>query len=422
MKIEGWPPAVRAGLWILAAVGGVWLLGQLLTLIAFFWDIILLFFLAWLLSFTLRPVVDQLSEHPVPRPVIRWVRDIGHTAWADRLSGWHFSRSVITILVYASLVFLIITILVFIVPVAVTQFGELASRLPVYGAEALAFFQRLQAENPTWLERLNAQAAQFGVDLEEAYRSLNIMGSVQSLAGRLAQNTLGIAAGFASLLANLFLVIILGFYITLDTPRLSHWFISAVPEQWQDEVEFLFNNVDRTFGGFIRSQLLMALISTVGTLVTMQLAGLGFVVVVSLFAGVIMLIPYIGAPIALFLPTLIALFQSGLSTAIVVFLAILALQQLVLHIMMPRIMSETMGMHPLLVFAALLTGVRVAGFWGALFGIPVVGVLAAMLSFIYQRNVLDVSAEISEVALEPDSQPVATTPPMKLEEQRTRSP
>lgn len=161
-----------------------------------------------------------------------------------------------------------------------------------------------------------------------------------------------------------------------------------VPARWQDEVEVLFESIDRNFGGFIRSQLLMAVISTLGTLVVMQLAGLGFVIVVSLFAGLIMLIPYIGAPIALFLPTLIALFQSGFITAVLVFLALLALQQLVLHIMMPRIMSETMGMHPLLVFAALFIGVRVAGFWGALFGIPVVGVLVAMLNYIYTRNVL----------------------------------
>ncbi|MFQ5340916.1 MAG: AI-2E family transporter [Anaerolineae bacterium] len=422
MNLDEWSPTIRAALWILAVVGSVWLLGQLLSLIAFFWDIILLFFLAWLLAFTLRPVVDQLSMAPVPRAVVRWLRENGHGVWAERLASWHLSRLLATLLVYAGLVVLLITAIIFIVPVAVTQTGQLVSRIPSYGAEILAFFQRLQTENPAWLERINTQAAQFGVDLGEAYRSLNITGSAQSIAGRLAQNTLGIAAGFASLLADLLLVIVLSFYITLDTARLSRWFISTVPGQWQDECQVLFDNVDQTFGGFMRGQLLMAVVSSLGTMVIMQIAGLNFIVAVSLFAGTIMLIPVIGAPVALFLPTLIALFQSGLNTAIVVFIAIFALQQAVLHIMMPRILSQTMGMHPLLVFAALLAGVRVAGFWGALFGIPVVGVLAATLNHLYYRNVLGVTTTPPEVVPTPKSEGVITAPTVPLEEQRTHSP
>lgn len=421
MNFDEWSPALRAALWILAVAGSVWLLGQLLTLIAFFWDIILLFFLAWLLSFTLGPVVDQVSKAPVPRALIHRLHENKQDVWAERLAGWRLSRLLATLLVYAGLVILLITAIIFIVPIAVTQFGQLVSRIPAYGAEMLAFFQRLQTENPAWLERINAQASQFGVDLGEAYRSLNIVGSAQSVAGRLAQNTLGIAAGFASLLADLFLVIILSFYITLDTARLSRWIISSIPGQWQDECQALFYYVDRTFGGFMRGQLLMAVVSSLGTMIIMQLAGLNFVVAVSLFAGTVMLIPVIGAPIALFLPVMIALFQSGLTTAIAVFISIFALQQLVLHIMMPRILSQTMGMHPLLVFAALLGGVRVAGFWGALFGIPVVGVLATMLNHIYHRNVLDSTTTPLEVSQTSQSKGVITTPSVPLEKQRTRS-
>lgn len=418
MNYDTWPRVLRATTWLLAIVGAIWLLSKLLVLLAFFWDIILLFFLAWLLSFALRPIVDQLSETPIPSRLIRWLQDNEQPVWARRLAGWRFPRPAATIVVYIGLVILLITAFVFIIPIAVTQFGQLVGRLPAYGAEILAFFQRLQTEHPAWLERLNDQAATFGVDLEEAYRSLDIVGSAQSLGGRLAQNTLGVAAGLASFLGDLFLVIILSFYITLDMPRLARWLLDMVPQQWQDECQILFKNVDRTFGGFIRGQLLMALLSALGTMAVMQFAGLGFVIVVSLFAGIIMLIPVVGAPIALFLPTLIALFQSGLRTALSVFIAILALQQLILHVMMPRIMSQTMGMHPLLVFAALLIGVRVAGFWGALFGIPVVGVLATMLNYVYRQVILGAPVEPFDTTPAPEPEPIATPPPRPLEEGR----
>lgn len=426
MAFDEWPPAMRLGLGVLIAVGIFWLLGQILAVISFFWDIILLFFLAWLLAFTLRPIVDYFSKYTVPQWLTRRLHASGYPTWANRLSRWQLPRSGATILVYTAVVFLIIATLVFIIPIAVTQFGQLASRLPAYGADALAFFERLQTENPAWLVRLNSQAAQFGVNLEEAYSSLNIVDSVQTLGGRLAQNTLGIATSFAGVLTDLLLVLIISFYMTLDTPRLARWIVDMVPSQWKDECEILFQNIDRTFGGFIRSQLLMAVLSGLGTMLIMQFAGLGFVIIVSLFAGTIMLIPYVGAPIALFLPTLIALFQNGLTTAVMVFIAILALQQLILHIMMPRIMSETMGMHPLLVFLALLMGVRVAGFWGALFGIPVVGVIAAMLVYVYRRDILGTTSDSLESApnaeREPEPEPGITAPAMTLEEQQTGPP
>jgi predicted PurR-regulated permease PerM len=422
MNWDEWPRSARVALGLLTVAAVVWLLNRMLALIAYFWDIILLFFLAWLLSFTLHPIVDQLSNRPVPGWFLALLRRTGQEATARRLAAWHMPRGIATALVYLALVVVFIAGLVFIIPVGVTQLGQLAGRLPAYGAEILDWFERLQRENPPWLERLDAQAAQFGVNLEEAYQSIDIIGWAQGLGTRLAQNTLGLAATLGGFLAEAFLILILSFYITLDTPRLARWIINVVPPDLQDECVFLFRSVNQTFGGFIRSQLIMAVLSTLGTMLIMQLAGLGFVIVVSLFSGLIMLIPVIGAPIALFLPTLIGLFQQGLATAIYVFFAIFALQQLVLHILMPRIMSQTMGMHPLLVFAALLIGVRVAGFWGALFGIPVVGVLVAMLGYAYRRTVL------GDLPLEPEDSPVPTprsasgAPAVGLEESPTQEP
>jgi predicted PurR-regulated permease PerM len=53
-------------------------------------------------------------------------------------------------------------------------------------------------------------------------------------------------------------------------------------------------------------------------------------------------------------------------------------------VLMPRLMSEVLGLHPLLVFAAILLGVKIGGFWGAFFGIPIAGVIWAMLVFFYE--------------------------------------
>ena len=57
------------------------------------------------------------------------------------------------------------------------------------------------------------------------------------------------------------------------------------------------------------------------------------------------------------------------------------LQQVIFNVLAPRILSQQVGLHPLLVFFAVLAGARAAGIWGAIFGVPVVAVLAAMASF-----------------------------------------
>src|SRR5437870_2235840 len=75
--------------------------------------------------------------------------------------------------------------------------------------------------------------------------------------------------------------------------------------------------------------------------------------------------------------------------------ALPALQQVIFNVLAPRILSRQVGLHPLLVFFAVLTGARVAGVWGAIFGVPFVAVLTTMISF-YRANQEDRAARLLE--------------------------
>jgi predicted PurR-regulated permease PerM len=67
--------------------------------------------------------------------------------------------------------------------------------------------------------------------------------------------------------------------------------------------------------------------------------------------------------------------------ALILLIALVALQQVIFNVLGPRILSQQIGLHPLLVFFAVLTGARVAGIWGAIFGVPIVAVATTMISF-----------------------------------------
>src|SRR5581483_993468 len=84
--------------------------------------------------------------------------------------------------------------------------------------------------------------------------------------------------------------------------------------------------------------------------------------------------------VAVVLPVTIALLTHP-EMAVYLFIALLALQQVIFNVLGPRILSRQIGMHPLLVFFAVLTGARIAGVWGAIFGVPIVAVLMTMVSF-----------------------------------------
>jgi predicted PurR-regulated permease PerM len=128
----------------------------------------------------------------------------------------------------------------------------------------------------------------------------------------------------------------------------------------------------------------MAFLYAAFVIVVMTIAGLGFAVAIGSLAGLIMFIPVIGAPIAMVMPAIIALFQSP-SLALWMLVIMTVYQQILLHILMPKIMSEVVGMPPLLILAAIMISVRLIGVWGFIFGIPVAGALYATGTFFLDR-------------------------------------
>ena len=90
------------------------------------------------------------------------------------------------------------------------------------------------------------------------------------------------------------------------------------------------------------------------------------------------------------------------------FIGLLALQQVLFQLIGPRIFSTQVGMHPLAVFFAVLAGARVAGIWGAIFGVPVVAVGLSMYWF-YRADQEERAARLQEEL--PGQELVSIEPP-----------
>ena len=340
-------PWIRALVIVLVAISGLYLAGLLWQLAAQFADVLLLFFLAWVVAFILAPIVDLLERWALlPRPVA-------------------------VSIAYFGMLIVGATAVIWIVPTLSRQAIQLASELPAYVAFLNVHFLELQdaLEERGMLVNL-ATLVQF----EELVRRIEAIGPL------VLSNAVSLATQIASFVVQLVLVLMLSFYIMLDGPRIMRGAVMVMPRTLREDLVFFVDSVNRAFAGFLRGQLIQALMYSLGTATIMWGAGLDLILLTAVVNTGLMMIPFIGPPLALVLPLSIAIFESP-GSALVVSILVTALQAVVVWVVQPRVMSSAIGLHPLLVFVGLLAGAKLAGVWGAVFGVPAVAVITAMAVF-----------------------------------------
>jgi predicted PurR-regulated permease PerM len=359
---------------LLAIIAGLYLAQMLWQLMAEFADIILLFVLAWVVAFALSPLIDRISGKALHPAVVQYADRILGKRLARRVADFRFSRTQAVTIVYLGLVLVLIEALSALVPPMLVQLNQLAALAPDFAKRAPEIANVAQRFlTDLGLRNLNVQSA-----------LLTALGNLQNIASPVLQNAIVILTGILTLFGNVLVVLILSFFFALDGPRLFRTVFEIIPEGFDTEVRMLVVTIDRTFGGFIRAQFLQALLVGVGTALVMAVFGGQYVLVTSLFAALLMLIPFLGPVLSLVPPFLVTVILDP--GELLIILAILLVYQLVIvNVLMPKLLSEALGMHPLIVIASLLVGVKLGGLWGAFFGIPVAGVISTMALFFYRN-------------------------------------
>jgi predicted PurR-regulated permease PerM len=254
----------------------------------------------------------------------------------------------------------------------VTQLNDLVTRAPEYGdraaREVVALQQRLEG---------------LGVPIRVAELYGQVPERVSQLAGTVATDALGFVSATAAVLFNATLVLIIAFIMLIDGDTLWNRFVGVLSPELRSEAELLRQSADRSFGGFIRGSLLLGVIYGVATLVILVALGVPFAGVLAVFSGLTMIIPFFG-PIIAEIPVLAVALLGAPGAFLWVLLLTLALQQVVLNVIGPRIMSNAIGIHPIFVFLAILVGSRIAGFWGVFLAMPVAGIINTFVRYAFE--------------------------------------
>lgn len=131
------------------------------------------------------------------------------------------------------------------------------------------------------------------------------------------------------------------------------------------------HDLDEVFSGYIRGQLTDAFVMMILISFTLSVIGVKFAILIGVFAGIGNLIPYFGPIVAYIGTTIVCLINNDFKILIVALIALFIIQAIDGNYIGPKLLSNAIQVHPLIVMVSIIIGGSVGGFMGMLLAVPV---------------------------------------------------
>lgn len=335
---------VKATIAILGVIGMAYLLFYLK-------NVIILFLGALFLSAAFNPAVDQLEKYKIPRG-------------AGILIMYIIVLGIIT-LIFTSLV-----------PIIAEQVSDLAVRIKDYvqtlvnggGGDSWIVRKITPLINQVWQNVDQTQILNgLSTGLREVSRQLTLF----------AGNAIGAIFTFFNGLFNLILVLILTFFMVVNRKNTSNFFHSLFPHRYSGYISEKTKEVSSRIGGWIRGQVLLALAMALLTFIVFTVIGLNYALTLAMVSALGEFIPYMGPLITFLSAALIALNQDPVLLLWLI-PAYAVIQFLEGNIMVPLIVGRSVGLNPIVVLFALLSGATIGFELGDSIALGLVGMIVAV--------------------------------------------
>lgn len=310
------------------------------------------FLFAIILGYILHPGVDWMTKHRVPR----WLASL-----------------LMLLLLFAFVAFLVLII----VPVLQKEFVQARDKLPTL----IGHMQDgLAPKLSSWFGvdvQFNAQAVR---DFAAEHLSLDNVGK-----SALSYLRIGGAAALSGL-ATAFLAAIVLFYLLIDWHLVWSRLAALIPRDMHARLAAMAGEIDHVLSKFLRGQLLLMLVLAVYYSAALGIARFEIALPVGILTGLMVFIPYVGFTTGLILALLAATLQFGNLYGFVAVAVIYGIGQVLeTVILVPRLVGESIGLHPIAVLFALLAFGELFGFFGILLALPVSAVLVVVSKHGWRR-------------------------------------
>ncbi len=320
----------------------------------------------WLLSDILLPFIAGLAIAYLLTPV------------TDRLERLGVNRLVAALSIITLVVMAIVIIILLVVPILGGQLSSFIDNIPGYVARLQSL---LSDPSRPWLQKI--LGASFSAD-----KSIGDL--VTQGVGWLTAFLKSLWSGGRALVSLFSLVVVtpvVAFYLIFDWHRMIRTADSWIPVNQRETVRQLAREIDAAIAGFVRGQTAVCLILGSFYAVALTLTGLNFGLLIGLLSGVITFIPYVGSMTGLILAlgVAVAQFWPGYSSILMVLGVFLIGQFLEGNLLAPKLVGESVGLHPVWLIFALLAFGYLFGFVGLLVAVPLAATIGVLVRFALQR-------------------------------------
>ncbi len=343
----------KVGVTIWTAIGGFALLG-LVTWILIQMHVI------W------SPVVFAVAIVYVLNPLV------------NRLESRHIHRLLGSCMSYLLLISVLTAIGFLVVPIIRTQAIALAEEMPV-------IIDRISEAAQNLGDRFDVTIEMPGFDAVSDWFSQT---ENQQRLTDVASGVFDVAATVVEAVLLFLLAPVLAFYMLVDAPATRRVARSLVPEDMRDEVMHVSGLVGRALGGFVRGQLLVALIVGVLTSLALWIIGLPLWLIIGAITGLLNLVPFVGPTSGGVLAVAVSLVLGDWRMALWAAVAMIIVQQIDNHLISPIILRATVKLHPVIIILALLVGGSLAGLLGVLVAVPTAAIAKIIVAHIWRTRVL----------------------------------
>ncbi len=296
-----------------------------LLALAFFWqirDILAMIFISFVLMHAINPLVNQLQKIKIPRVL---------------------SIVIVYILVLGVISFCVAGI----IPILIEQTTGLINSLPKI-AENIKIFNQ------------NSFFSENNIDLTSQIKALE----------NIPSNIVQIAISIGSNVFSALMIFVITFYLLLEKKNFPKYGDDFFGDKGKAKFLRIMNNLESSLGSWVSAELLLMTIIGLLSYFGYLALGLKYAVPLAIFAGLLEAIPNIGPIIATLLAGLVGLTVSPLIALFTIIFGILV-QQLENNFIVPKIMSKTIGLNPIITIILITAGAKLAGIGGALLAIPI---------------------------------------------------
>lgn len=256
--------------------------------------------------------------------------------------------------------------------------------MPMVSEQAVQLVQRI----PTLLKNAQTQIMHLPQKYPQVITETRLKELLSSIQGEslkywqtLISGSAASVIGLVSLMVYLFLVPFMVFFFLKDKKIILTWFFQFMPSE-RHLAERVWEEINIQLGNYVRGKFIEVFILWFVSFITYTYLGLNYAMLLAVFMGLSVIIPYVGATLVTFPVLGVAYLQWGLTSDafMVLLIAYSIIQAIDGVVLVPLLFSEAVNLHPIAIIVAILFFGGLWGFWGVFFAIPLATVVKAVLT------------------------------------------